>query len=57
MIFKCNLCADEMKNLRTPGDEINDNLICPDCANEIKEALDQIKKIKTSIHHLIANPN
>jgi len=57
MIFKCNLCGHEMKNLRTPGDEINDNLICPGCAKEIKEALDQIKKIKTSIHYLIANPN
>jgi len=57
MIFECNLCGKPMHELNTPGDEINDNLICPKCAKEIKQALDQIKKIKTSIHDLIANPN
>jgi len=57
MIFKCNLCGKPLYELNTPGDEINDNLICPQCAKEIKQALDQIKKIKTSIHVLIGNPN
>ena len=57
MIFNCNLCGDKMDNLTTPGDEINDNLICPKCAKQIMEAIHRIKKLRTSVLDLIGNPN
>jgi len=44
MIFKCNLCGELMPYLNTPGDEINSNLICPRCANNIKKTLEIVKK-------------
>jgi len=46
-----------MHELSTPGDEINDNLICPDCAKDVKETLTKIKKLKSSLLDFIANPN
>ena len=57
MIFKCAYCRDLMPFLNTPGDEINDSLICPDCAKDVKKTLDQLKKLRQNIHDLIASPN
>jgi len=57
MIFECNLCGKPMHELNTPGDEINDNLICLKCAKRIKEAIDRIKKLRSSVLNLLANPN
>ena len=57
MIFKCNLCSEEMHYLNTPGDEINNNLVCPRCANNIKETLKKIKQKLLDAGHQIPNFN
>ena len=57
MIFKCAWCKELMPFLNTPGDEINDSLICPECCKHIKEILKKAKKLKVSLINFIANPN
>lgn len=44
MKFICNLCEKPMDYLNTPGDEINDNLMCPSCADRIRDALKKTKQ-------------
>lgn len=31
MIWKCMWCYKEIEHLRTPGDEVCDDLLCPEC--------------------------
>ena len=57
MIYKCNMCHDEIEHLRTDGDEINDNFICPGCAEEIKETLKKVKKKILADRYTFINPN
>jgi hypothetical protein len=45
MIYCCNLCNEQIENLRTPGDEINDNLMCPNCAEDIRQQLEKTKRM------------
>ena len=45
MKFLCNHCLKEMKKLRTPGDEINNNLICKVCAEVVNNLLKEEKEI------------
>ena len=57
MIWKCNVCHEEIEALRTPGDEINNNFICPRCAKGVRETLNKAKKLLSQTLQLIGNPN
>lgn len=46
MIYICNHCRKEMKDLKTPGDEVQENLICPVCSKKIKDLLMKAREVQ-----------
>lgn len=52
MIFVCNHCDTEMKELRTPGTGIDHSLICPNCSRDLNELLKKAREIQ---HYLMAH--
>jgi len=50
MIYVCNHCETEILELRTPGDEMNRNFLCPPCAKVVKEDL---KKHQDALHDFL----
>ena len=49
MIYVCNHCGLPINELRTLGDDVNKDLICPKCAKEIEDLLKNAKKIQLAL--------
>lgn len=46
MIFECNHCGKEIPELRTDGDEINHEFICPACTKDLREFFRRANEIQ-----------
>lgn len=40
MIYVCNHCRKVIPELNTPGDEVNNNFLCPKCAKDVQDLLE-----------------
>lgn len=49
MIFMCTICGKRIRELETPGEGVNTDLICPACAKEIDNLLKSAKTIYYSL--------
>jgi len=46
MVFLCSHCGWEISRLKTPGDEVNTNLLCPQCSQDLLKLLKKAKEIQ-----------
>ena len=52
MIYVCNNCGRLINELNTPGDEVNKDLVCPECSKDLQELLKRAKQIQSALLHL-----
>lgn len=56
MIFMCRWCRGEILHLRTKGDEVCEDLICPACAEKdrgkLQETIMSLPKDPFTVSHL-----
>lgn len=49
MIFICNHCGKGINQLNTPGDEVNKDLICPKCSQDLQNLIKKAKEIQAAL--------